>query len=250
MAKQKGIFKVQGTIGDVSFYRSRDGYLVREKTSLDGKRIATDPAFERTRENSAEFARAARSGKLVRQAFRSLIKLASDSLVVSRLTREMMLLIYEDTLHGRVERTVTQNISLLKDFDFNFNGKLGSTLYVPYKAVIDRITGEMGVHMEAYQATNAILAPDGTTHYQLHVSGALLDFEQKVYEVRFTDGPLLPFDRSQQSAGTMAVNLTPDSDSVMMLVFGISFSQEVNGEHYFLKNNVYNALSVVAVSGV
>lgn len=250
MAKQKGIFKVQGTIGDVSFYRSKDGYLLREKTSLDGKRIATDPAFVRTRENSAEFTRAAKSGKLARQAFRSLIKEASDSLVVSRLTREMILCIYEDTLHARGERTVDQNISLLRDFDFNFNAKLGSTLYVPYQAVIDRAGGEMAVNLEAYQATGAILAPEGTTHYQFHVAGAQLDFDQKFYEVKFMDGPILPYDRSQQAAGTLSVQLTPGSDLVMMLVFGISFTQEVNGEHYSLKNNVYNALSLVAVSGM
>lgn len=39
MARQKGIFKIKGTIGDVTFYKSGDGYLVREKGGIDAKRM-------------------------------------------------------------------------------------------------------------------------------------------------------------------------------------------------------------------
>ena len=33
MAKQKGIIKLDGTIGDITFYKSQDGYLAREKAA-------------------------------------------------------------------------------------------------------------------------------------------------------------------------------------------------------------------------
>ena len=49
MARQKGIIKLEGTIGDVSFYKSKDGYLAREKGGVDADRIKNDPAFQRTR---------------------------------------------------------------------------------------------------------------------------------------------------------------------------------------------------------
>jgi hypothetical protein len=52
MAKLKGIIKIKGTIGDITFYKSQGGYMAREKGDVDSKRIATDPAFQRTRENS------------------------------------------------------------------------------------------------------------------------------------------------------------------------------------------------------
>ena len=55
MAKQKGILKLDGTIGGITFYKSQDGYLAREKGGVDGNRIATDPNFQRTRENGSEF---------------------------------------------------------------------------------------------------------------------------------------------------------------------------------------------------
>ncbi len=58
MARQSGIVPLKGTIGNITFYKSQDGYLAREKGSLDAKRIASDPKFQRTRENGAEFSRA------------------------------------------------------------------------------------------------------------------------------------------------------------------------------------------------
>ncbi len=68
MARQKGIIKLKGTIGDLSFYKTQDGHLAREKGGVDASRIANDPTFVRTRENGAEFGSAASSGKLLRDA--------------------------------------------------------------------------------------------------------------------------------------------------------------------------------------
>jgi hypothetical protein len=39
MAKQTGIIKLKGTIGGISFYKTSDGHLAREKGSVDKKRI-------------------------------------------------------------------------------------------------------------------------------------------------------------------------------------------------------------------
>jgi len=89
MAKQKGIIKLKGTIGDITFYKSKDGYIAREKGGIDARRIATDPAFQRTRENGAEFGRAGKAGKTLRTALRPLLIYSSDSKMVSRLTQQI-----------------------------------------------------------------------------------------------------------------------------------------------------------------
>ncbi len=90
MARQKGIIKLEGTIGDISFYKSKDGHLARTKGGVDGDRIHNDPAFQRNRENGQEFGRAGASGRLLRTSIRQYLKNAADSRVVSRLTREML----------------------------------------------------------------------------------------------------------------------------------------------------------------
>lgn len=53
MARQKSIIKLDGTIGDITFYKSKDGYLAREKGGVPADRIRNDPAFQRTRENGS-----------------------------------------------------------------------------------------------------------------------------------------------------------------------------------------------------
>ena len=45
MAKLNGILKIEGTLQDMTFYKSQDGHLVRTKGGVSGQRIANDPAF-------------------------------------------------------------------------------------------------------------------------------------------------------------------------------------------------------------
>ena len=40
MAKQKGIIKLEGTIGDITFYKSPDGFLAKGKGGIPAARIA------------------------------------------------------------------------------------------------------------------------------------------------------------------------------------------------------------------
>jgi hypothetical protein len=56
MAQQKGIIPLQGTIGNITFYKSKDGFMAREKGSLNADRIANDHFKEpvRTEQNLEE----------------------------------------------------------------------------------------------------------------------------------------------------------------------------------------------------
>jgi hypothetical protein len=48
MAKQSGIIQLEGTIDNITFHKSQDGYIAKKKGGVSGSRIATDPAFQRT----------------------------------------------------------------------------------------------------------------------------------------------------------------------------------------------------------
>jgi hypothetical protein len=48
MAKQEGPFFITGTIGQVCFYRLHEDYYARTKSSLNGTRVKSDPAFGKT----------------------------------------------------------------------------------------------------------------------------------------------------------------------------------------------------------
>ncbi len=133
MARQNGIIKLKGTIGDISFYKTGDGHLAREKGGIDASRIANDPAFQRTRENGSEFGAAGKGGKVIRNAIRILLQNAKDKRVVSRLTTDLLKVVKTDAVNERGLRTIQDgDMSLLKGFEFNINGKLGSTLFARF----------------------------------------------------------------------------------------------------------------------
>lgn len=80
MARQKSIIKLDGTIGGITFYKSQDGYLAREKGGVSADRIKNDPAFQRTLENGLEFGRTGNAGKVLRN---SINPWTSERLLVS-----------------------------------------------------------------------------------------------------------------------------------------------------------------------
>jgi hypothetical protein len=250
MAKQKGIFKVEGTLDDVTFYKSRDGYLVREKGGVSAERIATDPAFIRTRENQAEFGRAGKAGKVLRAAFRVLLQNASDSRMVSRLHQEMMKVVKADASSARGQRNVLDGeLELLTGFECNANGRLSQTLFAPYTATIDRAAGTLTLALPSFVPINQIGAPMEATHYQILSGGGAVDFEAGTFTVDTNTSANLPLDSAASAPLTIPFTVAPNSTQPLFLALGIAFYQEVNGSFYSLKNGAYNALAVVKVSG-
>ena len=251
MAQQKGIIKLDGTIGGITFYKSKDGYLAREKGGVSGDRIANDPNFQRTRENGAEFGRAGKAGKILRTSLRALLQNASDSRMVSRLTQKMVKVIQMDAVNPRGERNVIDGeAELLLGFEFNINGKLGTTLYAPFTTSIDRPTGVLSVDVPSYIPSNMIAAPGGTTHYKIISAGVDVDFENETYVVDSNSSAILPWDAVPSLALALTNTVTLASTHPLFLALGIEFYQEVNGTMYPLKNGSFNALSLVNVSGL
>ena len=251
MARQKGIIKLKGTIGDITFYKTKDGHLAREKGGVDASRIKSDPAFQRTRENGAEFGRAGKAGKTLRTALRTLLINSADSRMVSRLTQSMVKVIQADLVNDRGLRNVIDGeAELLVGFDFNITGKLGTTLFVPFVGTIDRVAGEISVAVDPFVPANMIAAPGGTTHYKIISAGAEINFEAETFVVSSSETVIQPWD----SAPVVAINqlnaVTPNSVSPLFLALGLEFYQEVNGKMYPLKNGAYNPLSLVQVSGL
>lgn len=65
MARQAGPYFITGTIGNLSFYKMEGKYYVRQKSSLDGKRVRKDKAFRRTMEYARLLAAGSKVAKVV-----------------------------------------------------------------------------------------------------------------------------------------------------------------------------------------
>ncbi|TAN13619.1 MAG: hypothetical protein EPN37_13360 [Chitinophagaceae bacterium] len=250
MAKQKGIVKLEGTIADLTFYKSQDGYLAREKGGVPAARIANDPAFQRTRENGSEFGRAGKAGKLLRNSLRGLLLNASDSKMVARLTRQMVRVVKMDAVNPRGERNVIDGeVVLLEGFEFNARGKLGSSFYAPFNAGIDRVTGKLKVDIPAFVPINMIAAPAGTTHFKVISGGTEVDFTNETFVTDTKESGILPWDKEPPAVINLENTVTAGSTLPLFIALGLEFFQQVNGVMYSLKNGAFNSLALVKVSG-
>ena len=248
MAKQSGLIKIKGTLDNVNFYKSKDGDLARMKTSVDAKRIKNDPSFERTRENNAEFANSANSGKLVRDAVRPMAMNASDGRVTSRLTQIMTAIKNLDTSSDRGKRVVAlgiqdpQAVATLKGFDFNNGAIMGSILYKPF--TVDTVTGEIVIADLVPQMD--VAWPQGATHIQLTAGFAGIDFETGEKDLKLSAPVNLPIDPAQTTV-ILTPAAAPAVATTKLILLKIEFFQEINGSQCTLKNGLYNALRIVEV---
>lgn len=248
MARQKGIIKLTGKIGDLSFYKSQDGYLAREKGGVEADRIKNDPAFARTRENGQEFGMAAKSGKLMRDAVRPLMMKASDGRVASRLTKIMSDIRKLDTNSARGQRTVANAIAnqqakdRLKDFNFNKRSILKAVLYRPY--TVDPATGVITI--PDLVPVNHLAAPVGSTHVALTGAWGKIDFSGEAFELELSNTENLVIDNANTSVTLTPAN-QPQGNGIDVFMLMVEFFQEVNGNQYSLNDGQFNALSIVDV---
>ena len=251
MARQKGIIKLKGTIGGITFYKTQDGHLAREKGGIEASRIASDPAFQRTRENGSEFGRAGKAGKILRTSLRALLINSADGRMVSRLTQKMVKVIQADTVSVRGLRNVIDGeAELLQGFEFNIRGKLGTSLFAPFVGTIDRVAGTITVDIAPFIPANMIAAPTGTTHFKIISAGSEVDFEAETFVEAHSETAILPWDNVETVAISQENAVTAASTKPLFLALGVEFYQEVNGQMYPLKNGAFNPLALVTVSGL
>jgi hypothetical protein len=251
MAKQKGIIKLKGTLGDITFYKSQDGFLAREKGGIEASRIASDPAFQRTRENGTEFGNANKAGKMLRTALRALLQNTADNRMVGRLAKEMVKVIQADATNPRGLRNVIDGeAELLEGFEFNKNGKLATTLFAPYTSLIDRVTGLLTVNIPSFIPSTMISAPSGTTHVKIISAGVEIDFENERFVVDAQETVQMPWDVNATPVIDLQSAVPANSVHPLFLALGIEFYQEVNGVMYPLKNGAFNSLALVKVLGL
>lgn len=248
MATQDSIIKLTGSLGDLSFYKTKNGYAARTKGGISADRIKNDPAFIRTRENGAEFARGGKAAKVMRLAFRSQLLSLADKRITSRLVKELMRVIQSDSTNPRGERNVIDGeVALLNGFEFNENATLKQTFLAPFSSEIVRATGALTVNIESFIPNEMIVPPAGATHFNLMLVGAAIDFATETYVTESMESSPNVLDNQVVSEQSLSLNLPANNTHPIFLALGIKFSQIVNGVHYSLKNGAHNGLAIVGV---
>jgi len=248
MGSQEGVVKITGAVGDLSFYKSKDGFMVRRPSGVNGDRIKNAPEFARTRENMREFSSAGQAGKLLRKAFQSLLRNAADGRMASRLTKQMMAVLKADTTSARGERNVVAGEpGLLQGFEFNSDSHLASVLTAQYTTAIDRAAGKLSLIIANFVPFNEIVAPPGATHCRIIIGGAEIDFATGDVTNASAQSADLAIGEKTGAPLALEVAVTAASKHPLFLMVSVTFSQVVNGTAYPLQSGSFNALSMVKV---
>lgn len=250
MGSQKGPLLIEGNVGNLSFFKTKDGHQVRMKTGPSGDKMRTDKRYARTRQNWTEFSKAAAAAKLLRKALAEHVKRIRDQYSFSRLVKSTMAVIKSDPTNDRGQRLITAgNLDLLRGFEFNIDQELSSILDVNVNTSIDRAAGTATVEIPQLVPMYGIDTQDaGATHIKFVAAAAEIDWENKSFEPNFIEGDYLPFNYDPAPAQTLSLTLPAASTKTLVLSMGIWFYQEVNGKLWHLLNGSKNAMALVGVN--
>ncbi|SFT42369.1 hypothetical protein SAMN04489724_0693 [Algoriphagus locisalis] len=248
MAKQAGYIKLEGTMGDLSFYKNRDGkFIARRKGGVSKKRILTDPKYQRTRENLAEFAAAASSAKFLKNAFREIEIKSNGGKLHNRLYSLAMKVVKSDPVSVRGERKFELgDMTMLRGFEFSEKATLENVLKIQPEKAEDE--GSFTVTIPQIVPTTNLVYSDGTEFYRFSLIRAAVDFAQKTYKSETIGIEPLPIN----SLPTPAVSLTLPKPGIAgetyFFALALEFFLDVNETRYDSRDVSQNPAVILAVS--
>lgn len=264
MAKQSGLMRYNGTIGNVRHFKIKglQGDFAGLVGGPTGEQVLNDAVFERTRENMNEFGGSAKAGKSVRVALSQVIKQMSDPQMTGRLTAVMKKINLEDQTEARGYRAIlisTQR-QYLQGFAFDKRVSFEGIFNTPYSFEQNAARNEGTLTVPAFNPVNLINAPAGATHFRLiNALACVSDFafnsttgtyepldaeNNELSDVKYSDyiELLSPVSNTIELAAALPGSPTISTDASVLFCIGIEFYQQV-GPNYYLFNSG-NALRV------
>lgn len=249
MPKQIGLIKIKGKLGDTSFYKSKNGYLVREKGGVDGNRIKTDPKFKRTRENMAEFGHSTHIAAELRKLLAPVIQKIKDGRMSNRLVKKVREAMNADITHVRGERTLASgDLSLLEGFDFNSGSPLSTTYFGTYASTLDRVTGDVDIDIPIFDPEDFLVGPAESTHFRFVMGVLEWDIANETGKLVVERSAYLPNNAALTAALNLSGTITANSTHPVFFVLGVEFAQQFNGSNYVLSDSGFVSARIVQIS--
>ena len=246
MAKQASIITLKGRVGRLSFYKTKDGYLAREKGGVEKSRIMNDPRYARTRENMREFTDNANSTKLVKDALRPVTSKVSDQRLGLRLNQHMMKVLKSDAVSVRGERKVKNgNWNLLGGMELNIRASLSKTLIFKFDPVDSPTTWQ--VEIPALVPSDDVVYPEGAQGFRITATGVGLDFDAGTRSIVTATTGVLPVSVPVEAA-VLSIDKSQMSGTHFLFALSVEFYLTVNTTDYHMNNGDHNAGKILTAT--
>lgn len=169
MPKQTGPLPIEGTLGDLIFYKTIHGHLVRRKGNLNKERVSTEAAFEGSRKASSEFGRAGAASGLLRNEIKKHLPYVGDGQTHARLSKLFGEIIRADKSQPVGQRQVQlENIAALKQFEWKQDHPLSRSFWGQCGGSMSP-EGKLSITMNAFDPKRDLAWPHGATHAVISV---------------------------------------------------------------------------------
>lgn len=260
MAKNIGLIKISGKVGDLQFFKKGGNAYVKLSSSIDKNRIMKDPAFKRTRENMSEFGGSATTSRLIREKLVPVQHLIETGLH-TRLTAMLRDIISLNTgIRGKRPIEFSVHKDQLEGFELNSQSKFREMFPVPIEITTNADRNQLVLTTPEFRPSDYLLVPEGATHFKIHLIGmALSDFGatgiRGKYQAANTDQHGL---LAQADTGELALDAIPagglnlqidlpdtpvlDQNVSLTAMIGIEYMQIIGTEYYLFAQN--NAIKI------
>jgi hypothetical protein len=223
--------------------------MAKKKTAkVNRRRVLTDPVFEMTRQNNAEFTRACKANRLLRRAFKLAMHNKADRYVSGRLTKTMFMILQSDSVNDRGERRVTKGeLNILEGFNFNRDTSLQNVVRAPYSVTINNDVSLATISFPLFMPKAMIETPSGANACMLTGIAASLNLEEETFPVDPVQTDV--FDIRRHSREPLQLQLPiieHKSTHSIIIAIGIDFFHETRGRYQPVEK-MHNAMAVVKV---
>ncbi|OQP43006.1 hypothetical protein A4H97_12730 [Niastella yeongjuensis] len=221
---------------------------MKKRTPLNRKRVLTDPVFEMSRQNSAEFSRACRANRLLRRALILGLRNKADRYISGRLTKTMFKILQSDPVSDRGERSVPKGvIGILKDFNFNRDTSLQNVLKAPYSIIINNEASRATISFPSIIPQAMIDTASGANAFMLSAMAASVNFEKETFPVEPVQTDILDLDlQRHENLQLQLPVIEHQPDNTVIVALGIEFFLNNRGSIEPVDKK-HNALAVVKV---
>jgi len=255
MSKQFGLVKLDGRLGDVSFYSQNGVHRARLAKGIKKERILKDEAFERTRQNISEFGGLALIVKLFGNALKAVSNF-KDKTRGARLRKIFSQIMKRaDVVRGQRPVLISQNRSLLENFELKSDVEFMDVFSAA--ATITKTSGT-SVKTDVNPKRDQIKPPMNATHYRIvqllaTIADTAYNEETKTFEPANQLGGLsevsyseyMPLKGGVSISVETTLNATLTDDVTVIHGLGIVFYEKSGSEFYSISEN--SAMKIVGV---
>jgi hypothetical protein len=245
MAKVKSIIALNGTLGEINFYKRKGVLLARTAGGgFNGEAIRTKASMQRVRENGSEFKDCMQTVQFFKMGLQPFLSTFKDGTLHQRLVSLFTQIKNLDAVAARGSRTVFGGLQtaagqgLLNHYLLTSGSRLEAMLR--QTVVFDWASGLSLPDFEGQRVS----FPAGATHLSLQIGYLTLDFENFTSSFGSSETIYL----SPTTVGTLVIPAPAPvaAEGIPLGVVLARFVQEVNGEFYPLKNEQSVVMEVVS----